>query len=180
MQAFKKALLSQLEELMFYAISYSQMTVDQTERWISDPSEFIVDEIEDESFTASLRICVDDLILVLVDKFEKRTPLAIVAATNRVLQMGAEAQARGDEYWWKPCEAAVAAMHRSADMLMDLAPTGQASDSRQSSVVSNGGHATVLRPLPRTRPRPIHAATAIARGARACVRRSPHNQENEA
>ena len=37
----RKAIGAQLENVFMHVISYAQMTEDQADRWISDPSEFV-------------------------------------------------------------------------------------------------------------------------------------------
>ena len=60
--------------------------------------------MDEDNYTASLRDCAQDLIMELLLAYGGKAAVALVAATGKLIQQGATAQAAGDENWWKPVE----------------------------------------------------------------------------
>ena len=66
---FRGAVKAGLSDLMYYIVLYMQITEDQCEKWTDNPDQFVEEEDED-SFSYSVRISSQDLLLVrCLDKY---------------------------------------------------------------------------------------------------------------
>ncbi|XP_064160187.1 importin-9 [Anguilla rostrata] len=93
----KSAVRKTLPELFYYAILYMQITEDQVKAWAADPQRFVEDE-DDDTFSYSVRISAQDLLLALVTEFQDESVAALVVATVRHLQEAEQARNGGREH----------------------------------------------------------------------------------
>ncbi|KAG0321166.1 Importin 9 [Linnemannia gamsii] len=98
-----------LEELVWNALSYMQMTDDQAETWNADPNQFIADEDAD-SFTHHVRNAAQDVLATLVELYESQTILALNQSIHRNISTSMADKASGKDYWWKAQESSLLAV----------------------------------------------------------------------
>eukprot|EP00039_Didymoeca_costata_P008500 m.112850 g.112850 ORF g.112850 m.112850 type:complete len:1029 (-) comp14106_c0_seq1:32-3118(-) len=135
MKAVRKGIASQLDELIFYVISYGQMTEDQAERWLTDPTVFVLEEMDEDPTQASLRLYSLDLLLELLDRYGKKAGFALVAASEKLIQASQASRVKQEENWWKPAEAALMACGSAAQELVPLTDEGFNLSSWMSVIV---------------------------------------------
>uniref|UniRef100_A0A8B9LB95 Importin 9 n=1 Tax=Astyanax mexicanus TaxID=7994 RepID=A0A8B9LB95_ASTMX len=106
---FKSTVKKALPELIYYIILYMQITEDQIKVWTANPQQFVEDE-DDDTFSYSVRISAQDLLLVVAAEFQNESAAALAAAATRHLQEAEQAKNAGNEHWWKIHEACMLAL----------------------------------------------------------------------
>ncbi|CAF96488.1 unnamed protein product, partial [Tetraodon nigroviridis] len=129
---FKTTVKKALPELIYYVILYMQITEDQVcvgtlnrftfrapplstfsppqiKAWTANPQQFVEDE-DDDTFSYSVRISAQDLLLAVAAEFQNESAAALAAAATRHLQEAEQAKNSGDEHWWKIHEACMLAL----------------------------------------------------------------------
>ncbi|XP_035243530.1 importin-9 [Anguilla anguilla] len=120
----KSAVRKTLPELFYYAILYMQITEDQVKAWAADPQTFVEDE-DDDTFSYSVRISAQDLLLALVTEFQDESVAALVVATVRHLQEAEQARNGGREHWWKVHEACMLSLGSVKTVVMETVKSGR-------------------------------------------------------
>ncbi|KAM6977557.1 importin-9 [Aplochiton taeniatus] len=106
---FKSTVKKALPELIYYIILYMQITEDQSKAWTANPQQFVEDE-DDDTFSYSVRISAQDLLLAVATEFQNESAAALAAAATRHLQEAEQAKNSGNEHWWKVHEACMLAL----------------------------------------------------------------------
>uniref|UniRef100_A0A3Q3ANS1 Importin 9 n=1 Tax=Kryptolebias marmoratus TaxID=37003 RepID=A0A3Q3ANS1_KRYMA len=106
---FKTTVKKALPELIYYIILYMQITEDQIKVWTANPQQFVEDE-DDDTFSYSVRISAQDLLLAVAAEFQNESAAALAAAATRHLQEAEQAKNTGNEHWWKIHEACMLAL----------------------------------------------------------------------
>uniref|UniRef100_A0A673A5K3 Importin N-terminal domain-containing protein n=1 Tax=Sphaeramia orbicularis TaxID=375764 RepID=A0A673A5K3_9TELE len=106
---FKSTVKKALPELIYYIILYMQITEDQIKVWTANPQQFVEDE-DDDTFSYSVRISAQDLLLAVAAEFQNESAAALAAAATRHLQEAEQAKNSGNEHWWKIHEACMLAL----------------------------------------------------------------------
>ncbi|XP_066529070.1 importin-9 [Hoplias malabaricus] len=106
---FKSTVKKALPELIYYIILYMQITEDQIKVWTANPQQFVEDE-DDDTFSYSVRISAQDLLLVVAAEFQNESAAALAAAATKHLQEAEQARNSGSEHWWKIHEACMLAL----------------------------------------------------------------------
>uniref|UniRef100_A0A3P8WSC2 Importin 9 n=1 Tax=Cynoglossus semilaevis TaxID=244447 RepID=A0A3P8WSC2_CYNSE len=106
---FKSTVKKALPELIYYIILYMQITEDQGKVWTANPQQFVEDE-DDDTFSYSVRISAQDLLLAVAAEFQNESAAALAAAATRHLQEAEQAKNSGNEHWWKIHEACMLAL----------------------------------------------------------------------
>ncbi|XP_052329209.1 importin-9-like isoform X1 [Oncorhynchus keta] len=106
---FKSTVKRALPELIYYIIVYMQITEDQIKVWTANPQQFVEDE-DDDTFSYSVRISAQDLLLAVATEFQNESAAALVAAATRHLQEAEQAKNSGNEHWWKVHEVCLLAL----------------------------------------------------------------------
>lgn len=106
---FKSTVRKALPELIYYIILYMQITEDQIKVWTANPQQFVEDE-DDDTFSYTVRISAQDLLLAVAAEFQNESAAALAAAATRHLQEAEQAKNSGNEHWWKIHEACMLAL----------------------------------------------------------------------
>ncbi|XP_048878263.1 importin-9 [Brienomyrus brachyistius] len=106
---FKSTVKKALPELIYYIILYMQITEEQIKVWTANPQQFVEDE-DDDTFSYSVRISAQDLLLAVATEFQNESAAALAAAASRHLQEAEQAKNSSDEHWWKIHEACMLAL----------------------------------------------------------------------
>ncbi|XP_020791495.1 importin-9 [Boleophthalmus pectinirostris] len=106
---FKSTVKKALPELIYYIILYMQITEDQIKVWTANPQQFVEDE-DDDTFSYTVRISAQDLLLAVAAEFQNESAAALAAAATRHLQEAEQAKNNGNEHWWKIHEACMLAL----------------------------------------------------------------------
>ncbi|CAB1314627.1 unnamed protein product, partial [Coregonus sp. 'balchen'] len=88
---FKSTVKKALPELIYYIILYMQITEDQIKVWTANPQQFVEDE-DDDTFSYSVRISAQDLLLAVATEFQNESAAALAAAATRHLQEAEQAK----------------------------------------------------------------------------------------
>uniref|UniRef100_A0AAX7VCJ3 Importin N-terminal domain-containing protein n=1 Tax=Astatotilapia calliptera TaxID=8154 RepID=A0AAX7VCJ3_ASTCA len=105
----KSTVRKALPELIYYIILYMQITEDQIKVWTANPQQFVEDE-DDDTFSYSVRISAQDLLLAVAAEFQNESAAALAAAATRHFQEAEQAKNGGNEHWWKIHEACMLAL----------------------------------------------------------------------
>lgn len=106
---FKSTVKKALPELIYYIILYMQITEDQIKVWTANPQQFVEDE-DDDTFSYTVRISAQDLLLAVAAEFQNESAAALAAAATRHLQEAEQSKNSGNEHWWKIHEACMLAL----------------------------------------------------------------------
>ncbi|XP_034021991.1 importin-9 [Thalassophryne amazonica] len=106
---FKNTVKKALPELIYYIILYMQITEDQIKVWTANPQQFVEDE-DDDTFSYSVRISAQDLLLAVAAEFQNESAAALAAAATRHLQEAEQAKNSHNDHWWKIHEACMLAL----------------------------------------------------------------------
>jgi len=101
---FRTVVKKSVNDLLYYVMLYMQITEDQERSWSASPDQFVEDEDED-SFSYSVRISAQDLLLSLSSEFQKEAAPGIAAAVTRHLQEAEQAKNANSVHWWKVHES---------------------------------------------------------------------------
>ncbi|WAR26205.1 IPO9-like protein [Mya arenaria] len=90
--------------------------------WTSNPDQFVEDE-DDDTFSYSVRISAQDLLMLIGQEFELESALGLCAAITRHLQE-AETQKQHHENWWKVHESCMLALGTVCNLVMETVKSG--------------------------------------------------------
>jgi len=121
---FKPAVKSGLTDLMYYIVIYMQITEEQVQKWSENPDSFVEEEDED-SFTYSVRISAQDLLVTLFYEFQDDSCASLAQITQRHLTEAAQAREAGNEEWWKIHEAVMLALGSVRDSMREAIDKGK-------------------------------------------------------
>ncbi|MFT7814080.1 importin-9 [Arapaima gigas] len=121
---FKSTVKKALPELIYYIILYMQITEDQIKVWTANPQQFVEDE-DDDTFSYSVRISAQDLLLAVATEFQNESAAALAAAASRHLQEAEQAKSSGTEHWWKIHEACMLALGSVKTIITENVKTGR-------------------------------------------------------
>uniref|UniRef100_A0A8C3EZ80 Importin 9 n=1 Tax=Corvus moneduloides TaxID=1196302 RepID=A0A8C3EZ80_CORMO len=82
---FKSTVKKALPELIYYILLYMQITEEQIKVWTANPQQFVEDE-DDDTFSYTVRIAAQDLLLAVAADFQNESATALAAAATRHLQ----------------------------------------------------------------------------------------------
>ncbi|CAM4665808.1 unnamed protein product, partial [Lepidochelys olivacea] len=94
---FKSTVKKALPELIYYIILYMQITEEQIKVWTANPQQFVEDE-DDDTFSYTVRIAAQDLLLAVAADFQNESATALAAAATRHLQEAEQAKNSGAEH----------------------------------------------------------------------------------
>ncbi|XP_042197978.1 importin-9 isoform X3 [Callorhinchus milii] len=106
---FKNTVKKALPELIYYIILYMQITEEQIKLWTANPHQFVEDE-DDDTFSYSVRISAQDLLMAVGSDFHTDSAAALAAAATKHLQEAEQAKNNGNAHWWKVHEACMLAL----------------------------------------------------------------------
>ncbi|XP_036926391.1 importin-9 isoform X3 [Sturnira hondurensis] len=121
---FKGTVRKALPELLYYVILYMQITEEQIKVWTANPQQFVEDE-DDDTFSYTVRIAAQDLLLAVATEFQNESAAALAAAATRHLQEAEQARSGGAEHWWKVHEACMLALGSVKAVLTDGVKNGR-------------------------------------------------------
>ncbi|XP_036386381.1 importin-9 [Megalops cyprinoides] len=121
---FKSTVKKALPELIYYIILYMQITEDQIKVWTANPQQFVEDE-DDDTFSYSVRISAQDLLLAVATEFQNESAAALAAAATRHLQEAEQAKNSGSEHWWKVHEACMLALGSVKTIITENVKSGR-------------------------------------------------------
>ncbi|KII94307.1 hypothetical protein PLICRDRAFT_50286 [Plicaturopsis crispa FD-325 SS-3] len=115
-----KAWFSQenLTSLIDAVFNYTQMTDDDEETWASDANAFVAQE-DDETQQYSVRVAGFDLLGVLTDRAPAQTAATFHSTVHNVVSNSHQSRDAGNRDWWRPLEAALAAIGSQAEAVLD-------------------------------------------------------------
>lgn len=113
---FRASIRSGLGELMYYIVLYMQITEEQCEKWMENPDQFVEDEDED-TFTYSVRISAQDLLMALCEEFEEDVCVALAQTIERHVAEAQQSKAGGNDQWWKQHEAAMLSLGSAQEVI---------------------------------------------------------------
>ena len=95
---YRTFIKTSMTDLVYYALSYAQMTEDQAERWMADPEQYVKDEIEEDTSANNLRVVIKDLIGIdILEEFKSKGCIAVLTAVQRLVQVRMRTQRRNGE-----------------------------------------------------------------------------------
>ncbi|KAJ7331861.1 hypothetical protein JRQ81_014041 [Phrynocephalus forsythii] len=121
---FKSTVKKALPELIYYIILYMQITEEQIKVWTANPQQFVEDE-DDDTFSYTVRIAAQDLLLAVAADFQNESATALAAAATRHLQEAEQAKNSGGEHWWKIHEACMLALGSVKSLITDSVKNGR-------------------------------------------------------
>ncbi|XP_043389542.1 importin-9 isoform X1 [Chelonia mydas] len=121
---FKSTVKKALPELIYYIILYMQITEEQIKVWTANPQQFVEDE-DDDTFSYTVRIAAQDLLLAVAADFQNESATALAAAATRHLQEAEQAKNGGAEHWWKIHEACMLALGSVKSVITDSVKNGR-------------------------------------------------------
>ncbi|OCT91946.1 importin-9 [Xenopus laevis] len=121
---FKGTLKKALPELIYYIILYMQITEEQIKVWTANPQQFVEDE-DDDTFSYTVRIAAQDLLLAVSSEFQNESAVALAASATRHLQEAEQFKAQGGENWWKIHEACMLALGSVKSVITEGVQSGR-------------------------------------------------------
>ncbi|VTJ56934.1 Hypothetical predicted protein [Marmota monax] len=121
---FKSTVKKALPELIYYIILYMQITEEQIKVWTANPQQFVEDE-DDDTFSYTVRIAAQDLLLAVATDFQNESAAALAAAATRHLQEAEQTKSSGTEHWWKIHEACMLALGSVKSIITDSVKNGR-------------------------------------------------------
>ncbi|TPX35286.1 hypothetical protein SmJEL517_g02299 [Synchytrium microbalum] len=107
-----------LKELSKFMLTYMQITQSQEESWENDVNQFVQDD-EEETYSFTIRVAIQELLLNLVDTFREETTQAITAAVVYQIDIANERKNSGSPAWWKIHESCLLTLGRIAEPLVE-------------------------------------------------------------
>ncbi|XP_054165468.1 importin-9-like [Oppia nitens] len=131
---FRKLVKPVMSELLYYVITYMQITDEQAVVWIDNPDQFIEDE-DDDSYSYSIRTSALDLILSIAQEFDghesskkmEEFKASFVTAINRHYNESTELSKQQTPYsrvWWKIQESCLLALGSIAPTIIETIQSG--------------------------------------------------------
>ncbi|XP_060701629.1 importin-9 [Hemiscyllium ocellatum] len=121
---FKSTVKKALPELIYYIILYMQITEEQIKIWTGNPHQFVEDE-DDDTFSYSVRISAQDLLLAVASDFQSESAIALAAAATKHLQEAEQAKSDGNVHWWKIHEACMLALGSVKNIITESVKNGR-------------------------------------------------------
>ncbi|KAM4699585.1 importin-9 [Discoglossus pictus] len=121
---FKGTVKKALPELIYYIILYMQITEEQIKVWTANPQQFVEDE-DDDTFSYTVRIAAQDLLLAVSSEFQSESAVALAAAATRHLQEAEQRKRQGEQHWWKIHEACMLALGSVKSVLTEGVKSGR-------------------------------------------------------
>ncbi|KAF8167572.1 armadillo-type protein [Crassisporium funariophilum] len=107
-----------LVPLISSIFNYVQMTDDDVDTWANNANAFVAQE-EDETQAYSVRVAGFDLLGSLIDKSPVHTTASFQVTLEQVMHVSEQARSAGNPDWWRPLEAALAAIGSQAESVLD-------------------------------------------------------------
>ncbi|KAJ7754965.1 armadillo-type protein [Mycena maculata] len=104
--------------LIASVFNFLQMTNEDEETWATNPNAFVAQE-EDETQPYSVRVAGFDLLACLIDQTRAQTAVAFQSTIQEVISSSKQARDAGRRDWWRPLEAALAAIGSQAEAIQD-------------------------------------------------------------
>lgn len=120
---FRSTVKKTVDQIIYYIIIYMQMTEDQIQLWSNNPDQFVEDE-DDDSFSYSVRISAQDLLLSLGTEFQNICPAALCNAVTKHIQESEATKNAGNPHWWKIHESCMLALGSVKDMVIQSIKAG--------------------------------------------------------
>ncbi|XP_029331446.1 importin-9 [Mus caroli] len=92
--------------------------------WTANPQQFVEDE-DDDTFSYTVRIAAQDLLLAVATDFQNESAVALATAATRHLQEAEQTKASGTEHWWKIHEACMLALGSVKSIITDSVKNGR-------------------------------------------------------
>ncbi|XP_048589409.1 importin-9 [Nematostella vectensis] len=115
---FRKTVKKFLNELIYFLLLYMQITEDQIQVWSSNPNQFVEDE-DDDTFSYSVRIAAQDVLLAVSAEFKNEGAVTLASAVTRHVDEANNCKRKGDTNWWKLHEACMLAMGCVKSIIID-------------------------------------------------------------
>ncbi|KAH9510177.1 Importin 9 [Bulinus truncatus] len=122
---FRSTIKKSVDQIIYYIIIYMQITEDQIRLWSNNPDQFVEDE-DDDSFSYSVRISAQDLLMSLGVEFPNVCPEALCQAVTKHLQESENAKNLGNQHWWKIHESCMLALGSVKEMIIKAIKSGTA------------------------------------------------------
>ncbi|PIL31196.1 hypothetical protein GSI_05894 [Ganoderma sinense ZZ0214-1] len=104
--------------LVNLVFSWAQMTQSDEEEWADNANAFVAQE-SDDSFSYSVRVAGFDLLGVLLERSTIATIKAFQVTIERVIAQSQQQRESGSQDWWRPLEAALAAVGSQGEDMLD-------------------------------------------------------------
>ncbi|KAF8913175.1 armadillo-type protein [Gymnopilus junonius] len=98
--------------------AFVQMTDEDVETWTNNANDFVAQE-EDETQAYSVRVAGFDLLASLIERNPVQTSKSIHVNIEQVILSSEQARRSEDNEWWRPLEAALAAVGSQAESVLD-------------------------------------------------------------
>ncbi|TFK26759.1 ARM repeat-containing protein [Coprinopsis marcescibilis] len=108
-----------LSLLVSAVFNLTQVTDEDEETWANNANAFIAQE-EDETVQYSVRVAGFDLLGVLIDKEPVGTTRTIQTVFSQIVTSSNQARDAGNSEWWRPFEAALAAVGSQSESIVDV------------------------------------------------------------
>ncbi|KAG8901625.1 hypothetical protein FRB99_005185 [Tulasnella sp. 403] len=106
-----------LASFLVGVVAWAPMTNDDEEQWATDANAFVADADDEDAWT--IRATGFDLISSFMESNPAQTARALQSVMERTIVDSDQARTSGQADWWKPLEAALAAVGSSAEALLD-------------------------------------------------------------
>lgn len=107
-----------LDTLILVVFNFVQMTDEDEETWATDANAFVAQE-DVVTQTYSVRVAGFDLLSSLIDRNPAQTTRSFQSAVQQVVHSSQQARESGTQDWWRPLEAALAAIGSQAEAVED-------------------------------------------------------------
>ncbi|XP_067683421.1 importin-9-like [Haliotis asinina] len=121
---FRNTVKKTIDQILYYVIIYMQMTQDQIRLWSNNPDQFVEDE-DDDSFSYSVRISAQDLLLSLSSEFQTDSGPALCNAVGKLMQEAEDVKNSGNPMWWKTHESSMMALGSVKALVLESIQSGK-------------------------------------------------------
>ena len=142
----RKLLKQSMTDVLYYVLIYMQITDEQMEVWSSDAAKFVEDE-DDESYSFSVRISGQDLLISLSQEIETEESIEhldafhqnlLDAVKRHFLESNHVKIAQGsDKKWWKIQEACLFALGSLSESFVKVVKDNRSPSSDLKSLLDN-------------------------------------------
>ncbi|EAU92368.2 hypothetical protein CC1G_00587 [Coprinopsis cinerea okayama7 len=108
-----------LSLLVSAVFNLSQVTDEDEETWANNANAFVAQE-DDETFQYGVRVAGFDLLSVLIDREAVNTTKTFQTVLHQVVTASQQAKETGNSEWWRPLEAALAAVGSQAESILEV------------------------------------------------------------
>ena len=119
------------ERIVYRAFYYSQITIDDEERWTGEANAFVSDE-DEEIPAATTRTAALDLVSILYNTFGLPMIHALPSAMEQMVAEASRLQVEGASDWWKGYEACLVHIAGIAEELGDEIENSKIQDREPS------------------------------------------------